>query len=703
MIDSTKLLPRRSQNSSPLSGKTMKNISIIKKDLVKIDDLLKERLVLSKVRYGILKRQAEQLRRRKREETLEKNTGDEKIDINLKKDPKNNKQGRGGLLTALFVGLIGGIGFLVIKSVPLLKKIGKVLTSIAKPFMRFFTAIGSLIGKLTGNINKNVDNLKSGEKKEGKRIKQLPNLIKDVGDQLDLLGSVLIGQAIFGLVASGVSGFQLRKVVNAARSKRLLTGASAVQVSKAIQNQKKVKRVTTDFSELAEGQKPLRTDLAIIGEQKKFVKKYSTNIVEKAAETVTNRGAIRITDKNFEKILNNVMGGDMATTGLRSKTLDPGKFTYGGSGDSNLSKSITKKLSQSSQQLQLPLGLSGRTFGVDARFKQLELGAEADATVRTRVQTENAMDPLRTRRPGEDILGDLLGKPPDNVLREGDQIGETVVDTVKSRSKYLRELDAGAAARQTLLARQALKPARAGLKTALKISKSVLRQTLGAVPLLGDLAVLLLDIYVFKEIPARAGFKTIGSIIGSVLGGLAGAIGGPPGAIIGAIVGSIGGDILGAMIFDMVERNTDYGPYNVKDKTGLSKTDFGRAGIGGVLKGSTIGPIVKDFAGEIKKDKLFINKGPVEFLLDNNTYMAFEDEFPGLVQDLNLREGKDVIDKLREVMSYDKKRKAKTKILPFPVQVVAQSNQDEGSLTIESRSKSNDFLALVTQETYRRS
>lgn len=696
MIDSTKLLPRRSQNSSPLSGKTMKNISIIKKDLVKIDDLLKERLVLSKVRYGILKRQAEQLRRRKREETLEKNTGDEKIDINLKKDPKNNKQGRGGLLTALFVGLIGGIGFLVIKSVPLLKKIGKVLTSIAKPFMRFFTAIGSLIGKLTGNINKNVGNLKSGEKKEGKRIKQLPNLIKDVGDQLDLLGSVLIGQAIFGLVASGVSGFQLRKVVNAARSKRLLTGASAVQVSKAIQNQKKVKRVTTDFSELAEGQKPLRTDLAIIGEQKKFVKKYSTNIVEKAAETVTNRGAIRITDKNFEKILNNVMGGDMATTGLRSKTLDPGKFTYGGSGDSNLSKSISKKLSKSGQ-----LNLEDFARSRNIPFSQID--TTGTGTERIRVQLESQNDPLRTRKPGEDILGDLLGKPPDNVLREGDQIGETVVDTVKSRSKYLRELDAGAVARQTLLARQALKPARAGLKTALKISKSVLRQTLGAVPLLGDLAVLLLDIYVFKEIPARAGFKTIGSIIGSVLGGLAGAIGGPPGAIIGAIVGSIGGDILGAMIFDMVERNTDYGPYNVKDKTGLSKTDFGRAGIGGVLKGSTIGPIVKDFAGEIKKDKLFINKGPVEFLLDNNTYTAFEDEFPGLVQDLNLREGKDVIDKLREVMSYDKKRKAKTKILPFPVQVVAQSNQDEGSLTIESRSKSNDFLALVTQETYRRS
>ena len=76
-----------------------------------------------------------------------------------------------------------------------------------------------------------------------------------------------------------------------------------------------------------------------------------------------------------------------------------------------------------------------------------------------------------------------------------------------------------------------------------------------------------------------------------------------------------------------------------------------------MLKGSTIGPIVKDFAGEIKKDKLFINKGPVELFLDNNTYTAFEDDFPGLVQDLNLREGKDVIDKLREVMSYDKKRK----------------------------------------------
>ena len=58
MIDTSKLIPQR-RGEARLSGKTITTIGLIKKDVVKIDSLLKEKLVLSKVRYSILRRQNE--------------------------------------------------------------------------------------------------------------------------------------------------------------------------------------------------------------------------------------------------------------------------------------------------------------------------------------------------------------------------------------------------------------------------------------------------------------------------------------------------------------------------------------------------------------------------------------------------------------------------------------------------------------------
>ena len=80
MIDSTKLLSRGSAKRSPFSSKTVANIGVIREDTKKIDSILKERLVLSKVRYGIIKQQEERQRRKKREDILEKDK-DSKIMI----------------------------------------------------------------------------------------------------------------------------------------------------------------------------------------------------------------------------------------------------------------------------------------------------------------------------------------------------------------------------------------------------------------------------------------------------------------------------------------------------------------------------------------------------------------------------------------------------------------------------------------------
>ena len=99
MIDTNKLIPQRKQ-SERLSGKTLVTIGLIKKDVVKIDSLLKEKLVLSKVRYGILRKQNERETRAGRESALEsKKSRPQDYSVNL----KSNKRGKG------FGGFLGGI------------------------------------------------------------------------------------------------------------------------------------------------------------------------------------------------------------------------------------------------------------------------------------------------------------------------------------------------------------------------------------------------------------------------------------------------------------------------------------------------------------------------------------------------------------------------------------------------------------------
>ena len=71
MIDTNKLLSNRSGGSTTLSRKSVINIGLIREDVIKIDGLLKNRLVLSKVRDGIEKQSLERLKRKKSEDDLE--------------------------------------------------------------------------------------------------------------------------------------------------------------------------------------------------------------------------------------------------------------------------------------------------------------------------------------------------------------------------------------------------------------------------------------------------------------------------------------------------------------------------------------------------------------------------------------------------------------------------------------------------------
>ena len=122
MIDTNKLIPKRKEGAR-LSERAITTIGLVKKDVVKIDSLLKEKLVISKIRYGIIRQQNQNDERSGREQSLEsKKSRPQDYDINL----KSNKKGRGfgGFLGGIFKAILMGLGFSIAQSLPRLIKIG---------------------------------------------------------------------------------------------------------------------------------------------------------------------------------------------------------------------------------------------------------------------------------------------------------------------------------------------------------------------------------------------------------------------------------------------------------------------------------------------------------------------------------------------------------------------------------------------------
>ena len=748
MIDTTKLLQRSSEKSSTSSVKMAMNIRVIKKDFKRIDDTLKERLVLSKVRAGILREQSERMKRREKESALEKRKDDDGTDFDPTKEPKKTG-GRGGLLTALFAGLIGGIGFIVIKAIPLFKALFKTLNTIAKPIILLVRSIGNLITGIKNKLFPAVGDLEDKERKGRKDIKELPDRVKRVADDLEFLAGAMVFNTVLGMIFTGVGAGKVKNIVNAARSKKLLTGASAVKIQKQLVGQKKV-ATTTAAKELVEARDMVVPRTKFLGGEgfqeavagRKIIKKISNEVkeesvelVEQGVKTVTKGfSATKITDKNINKILENLSSGRPLVTNLQGMKDASGAITtVPGMKKFQFSEAARQagKIASGEVGASAFIDPAQRQFVRDGRKITKTTSGLGDASRIMSRMPDNILATLNRKTRAyvnttNSVKRERLYNEIASILRQSgaDQKGVNnyfsnviQINKPKITNKAFQQLDIFQENKRLFqgvgpfTAPTIPKAATTIAKNTTKgFTKTTLKQTLGAVPLLGDLAVLLLDIYVFKEIPARAGFKTIGSIIGSVIGGIlaaliAAATGGTGAILIPAltILGGIGGDVLGGMLYDMLDRNYDeYGPF--KKPTNFKSTsasDIGRAGLSGGIKGNTIGKPVKDAAGRIGKG-VFENKGGPEFLFDHDTYMAFNKEYPGLFESVNLAEGEDSINILRKRLSYEKKS-IRTKMIPIEIPMVAKNTtQDEGSIIINKKEETS-LLAMNVQTLYRRS
>ena len=192
MINTNKLIPNKKESSR----KTIKTIGLIKKDVVKIDSLLKEKLVLSKVRYGILRQQDERRKRFGRESILEsKKNKSQDYDVNLKSNKKG--KGLGGFLGGILKSVLTGLGFTIFTSLPALLKIGKTLKAIITPFTIGATVFITAIARIASAGSKVIPVVK-GKNFKGASEKSIKSGIENLKNALYGTAIAFIGGALGG-------------------------------------------------------------------------------------------------------------------------------------------------------------------------------------------------------------------------------------------------------------------------------------------------------------------------------------------------------------------------------------------------------------------------------------------------------------------------------------------------------------------------
>ena len=544
MIDTGKLLTNRSNRSTSLSKKSVINIGLIRDDVKKIDGILKMRLVLSKVREGIEKQNQERLRRKSREETLEKDD-DRDDDDNRRRDPKPKKGGGGGLIGALISGVLSVVGGIVLKFLPQILSLGKLIAKLSKPFI--FVAGGAL-GAIGGFLSqfsrtKELDGIDKRQLSE----KKINQTFKDFNDAIVLLGtSLLIGGTIL----------QIRK---ARRDAGMMTEA---QITDLLQEMGRDSRRGTkgNFAEMM-------TDDELVDymrgkKMREFEEQFGhlyddDDLIDTKPKKKTKKN-VKVTRKRVkpQKIL------------ARTGDVDVEKRIV----DQFIERETIKQQQILADTAQVRIDrMFGRRKGVAIDFSDFPDDprlADAIADPDMAKIEANELGGIKTKTGSKKVgTADFssTGKKIGRMKRGMATLSEQPIFTAPKIGKSLLKQKGG-------ISRALVSIGGEGFAATFKQG---LKSAVGIIPILGDLIGILLDIFIFGEPVGRAIFKGIGSFaIAALLGALGFAVGGPLGAFIGGVAGGIGGDILGGIVYDMF----------FKSKRGISGSS---AGTKGVIKGAT--------------------------------------------------------------------------------------------------------------------
>ena len=525
MIDSSKLLTNRSSGTTVLSRKSVTNIGIIREDVIKVDKLLKDRLVLSKVREGIERQNQERLRRVGREETLEKDD-DRDDDIDLKKKDPKPKRG-GGLIAFLIGGVVSTIGFFALKFLPQLASLGKFFKVIFKSFT--FVAGGALtaLGGFISMFNQSSTQLK-GIDKDLTKEKKINNVFEDFTNSLR---SVVYALILGGASALGIRAFRKKGMMSEAAITDLLQemGQDARRGKTGMKGGFMEMMTEDELLDYLRGKqiREFERDFGYLDDD--MVKPQTTKSKPKEAD--------------FSKVSRETGRRKSSPQKIKTEELLQRELEFSRTGRVSPDQldvfDFEKKIGRGKKQLVKDV------FTKD-KFKK-QAGREVYSDIRTGIDIDLTNVPDIEEIVDTDEF-DRLNKEMSETVFKGDRPIKPKVKSKKVKVKPDTFLGKGKKGLGKFLSEL-------GIGGSLKPIRKFISESIGAVPLIGDLIAFLLDVFVFGEPPGRAAFMAIGSLaLGGLLAGVGSALG-PVGTILGGIVGGVGGDILGGIAYDLFFKN----------------------------------------------------------------------------------------------------------------------------------------------------
>ena len=507
MINSSKLLSRTSKQGLS-SRKVLVDLTIVKRDVVRIDSLLKERLVLTKVREGIMRQKRENDMRVERERQLEEKREDDSANVDPEKK-KNPKSILGNIIKFVlggFLNIIGKITFRILPRLPFLLK------TIVR-FTRFFGTI------IRGTFNIASTLIKAAPKfisKFGKFTgKILTQIIGVITRSIVPAATTFVGR-IAGLLSAPFAGAGTRAAVTRATRPAVrptvdpkIKRVGNKQLSfddifqregflRNIEQQRILEEVTTDKLQIKKKRLAKERQMALFDELPK-----GGGLIDpesfKQRKTVTKK----FTAQDFVQ-------EDFIQTKSRFGSL---------AAEAEESKKLLERLGVGKAR-KIPKVLADKNFLLDKEaIEKLIKTNVPDADAESLI-FKAFTDKKAAKDVGEDAILDAIAK-----AKLPKVVGK------KGLAKFLGNIGGA----------QFLKPIR-----------KFLNNTVKQIPFLGDLIGLLLDIFVFGEPVGRAAFMAIGGILGGFLGGAVGSLVPGPGTIIGGIIGGIGGDLVGGLIYDLI-------------------------------------------------------------------------------------------------------------------------------------------------------
>ena len=726
MIDTNKFIPKRKER---VRLSTMTTIGLIKKDVVKIDSLLKEKLVLSKVRYGILRKQNERERRSGRESALEsKKNRPQDYSVNL----KSNKRGKGfgGFLGGIFKAILVSLGFTIFKSLPALLKIGRLIKTVAIPFTIAATVAINAIKTIT-TVGSNIASRLGGKNLNPIREENINSSIENFKNALFTTIGLFVGGAIAGQV--------LRRAIGG----KFFTREGAI-------------RSTLEDPKLAKsfGKKAIKKEFVNrknINFKKIGLTKKEVNLLRKTNPTRSERMKINeILDKNpaagnvisssiDEKFNAFYKKGGFKYNPSLSAADNMAKFMYDietqalKRGDDlfvSSARRVREKVARGEIKAPTPRSIKkisklgkkkilARPGEVEAQTRLLDrkeaIRAQKQLVDTAKIRVDRSMsrrgipidfsdfeevdiDEDELRRLDAEMRGEKPSKPRGKPFGRPtgiDPVTGKPTYNVKPRGRKINPEDGKFFAKRTspevLAKRAAAKEAAAKLATKKGLSrilflaggelfeqnvKMIIKQSISGLPLIGDLLGLILDIALFGQTPRRAAFMAVGSIIGGMIGGIVGLVGGPPGSLILGILGGIAGDVLGGAFHDLI--------FKTSSPTLIEST--GQAAVKQTVKAGFMRGGYVPFGG-------IVHAG--EFVIDADSTRAIERQAPGFLSALNKAKGSQVDDVLETYMSYGNDGEGSERLIPLPVEKIK-------TVTVVSNTGSKDVSSSPFMDLYRR-